>query len=107
MLRALAAAVTLGTGASLGPEGPSVDIGRSAARALGSVLRSKTRRLLPLIAAGSGAGAHARCLGHSHWHNVVTQPASCLLHVLLASDALCVVHPSVAPRLLLAMWLSG
>lgn len=56
MLRALAAAVTLGTGASLGPEGPSVDIGRSVARALGSVLRSKTRRLLPLIAAGSGAG---------------------------------------------------
>jgi H+/Cl- antiporter ClcA len=57
VLRALAAAITLGSGASLGPEGPSVDIGRSAARALGSVLRSKHRRLLPLIAAGSGAGA--------------------------------------------------
>lgn len=56
VLRALAAAITLGSGASLGPEGPSVDIGRSAARALGSLLRSKHRRLLPLIAAGSGAG---------------------------------------------------
>ena len=56
-LRALAPAITLGSGASLGPEGPSVDIGRSSARALGSLLRSKHRRLFPLIAAGSGAGA--------------------------------------------------
>ena len=56
VLRALAAAITLGSGASLGPEGPSVDIGRSSARALGSLLRSKHRRLFPLIAAGSGAG---------------------------------------------------
>ena len=58
VLRALAAAITLGSGASLGPEGPSVDIGRSSARALGSLLRSKHRRLFPLIAAGSGAGTH-------------------------------------------------
>ncbi len=57
VLRALAAAITLGSGASLGPEGPSVDIGRSSARALGSLLRSKHRRLFPLLAAGSGAGA--------------------------------------------------
>ena len=57
VLRALAAAITLGSGASLGPEGPSVDIGRSSAQALGSLLRSKRRLLLPLIAAGSGAGA--------------------------------------------------
>lgn len=59
VLRALAAAISLGSGASLGPEGPSVDIGRSFARALGSLLRSKHRRLFPLIAAGSGAGAGA------------------------------------------------
>lgn len=39
--RAVAAAVTLGTGASLGPEGPSVDIGRSVARALGARLKSQ------------------------------------------------------------------
>ncbi len=56
LLRAGAAAVSLGTGASLGPEGPSVDIGRAAARSLAGVLRSKRRRLLPLMAAGSGAG---------------------------------------------------
>lgn len=56
VLRATAAALTLGTGCSLGPEGPSVEIGRSTARALGRVLRSKQRRLIPLLAAGSGAG---------------------------------------------------
>jgi hypothetical protein len=33
-----------------------VEIGRSTARALGRVLRSKQRRLIPLLAAGSGAG---------------------------------------------------
>ena len=56
ILRAVAAAITLGTGASLGPEGPSVDIGKSFAHGLGALLRSRTRRLLPLLAAGSGAG---------------------------------------------------
>eukprot|EP00884_Botryococcus_braunii_P014568 jgi/Botrbrau1/23111/Bobra.0243s0045.1 len=59
VLRALAAAVTLGTGASLGPEGPSVDIGRSVAKRLGTLLKSQQRRLTPLLAAGSGAGVAA------------------------------------------------
>lgn len=57
--RAVAAAVTLGTGASLGPEGPSVDIGRSVARGLGSALRSRERHVTSLLAAGSGAGVAA------------------------------------------------
>ena len=56
VLKATAAAITLGTGNSLGPEGPSVEIGRAAARGLGTVLKSKQRRLLALVAAGSGAG---------------------------------------------------
>ena len=56
VLKATAAAITLGTGNSLGPEGPSVEIGRAAARGLGTVLKSKQRRLLSLVAAGSGAG---------------------------------------------------
>ena len=56
VLKAGAAAITLGTGNSLGPEGPSVEIGRAAARSLGTVLKSKQRRLLSLVAAGSGAG---------------------------------------------------
>lgn len=57
VLKAAAAAVTLGTGASLGPEGPSVEIGTVAARVLGRVLRSKRNHYVSLIAAGSGAGA--------------------------------------------------
>jgi len=57
--RAIAAAVTLGTGASLGPEGPSVDIGRSWATGLGTFLRSGQRHRSALIAAGSGAGVAA------------------------------------------------
>ena len=56
LLKATAAAITLGTGNSLGPAGPSVEIGRAAARGLGNVLKSKQRRLLSLVAAGSGAG---------------------------------------------------
>lgn len=56
LLKATAAAMTLGTGNSLGPEGPSVEIGRAAARGLGNVLKSKQRRLLSLVAAGSVAG---------------------------------------------------
>ncbi|KAL3163044.1 hypothetical protein ABBQ32_009468 [Trebouxia sp. C0010 RCD-2024] len=59
LLKAAAAAITLGTGNSLGPEGPSVEIGRAAARGLGTVLKSKQRRLLSLVAAGSGAGVAA------------------------------------------------
>ncbi len=63
VLKATAAAVTLGTGASLGPEGPSVEIGTAAARALGGVLRSKRKHYIALIAAGSGAGAERRPFG--------------------------------------------
>jgi H+/Cl- antiporter ClcA len=55
----VAAAITLGSGASLGPEGPSVDIGKSVAQGLGSSLRSRQRHLTALIAAGSGAGVAA------------------------------------------------
>ena len=46
-------------GASLGPEGPSVDIGRSVAKGLGSTLRSRQQHLYSLLAAGSGAGVAA------------------------------------------------
>ncbi len=88
-LKASAAAITLGTGNSLGPEGPSVEIGRAAARGLGTVLKSKQRRLLSLVAAGSGAGepldlllsapdmmvrvitAYCKALGHGVLYNVV------------------------------------
>lgn len=59
VLKATAAAITLGSGASLGPEGPSVEIGRATAKGLGMLLKSKQRRMLALTAAGAGAGLSA------------------------------------------------
>jgi H+/Cl- antiporter ClcA len=61
LVKTIAAAVSLGTGASLGPEGPSVEIGKAFANGLGSTLRSRPRHMLSLMAAGSGAGRR-RCL---------------------------------------------
>lgn len=61
LVKTIAAAVSLGTGASLGPEGPSVEIGKAFANGLGSTLRSRPKHMLSLMAAGSGAGRR-RCL---------------------------------------------
>ncbi len=58
-LKTSTAAITLGTGNSLGPEGPSVEIGRTMAKGLGSFLRSKDEHYTSLIAAGSAAGVAA------------------------------------------------
>ncbi|GAU46677.1 hypothetical protein TSUD_254430 [Trifolium subterraneum] len=58
-LKAIAASVTLGTGNSLGPEGPSVDIGNSVAKWIASTPLFTTARMLPLLAAGSAAGLSA------------------------------------------------
>ena len=56
VLKSLAALVTLGTGNSLGPEGPSVEIGASIANGLGSAFKNSRERKMSLIAAGSAAG---------------------------------------------------
>ncbi|CAK8539069.1 unnamed protein product [Lathyrus sativus] len=58
-LKAIAASVTLGTGNSLGPEGPSVDIGNSIAKWIASTPFFTSARILPLLAAGSAAGLAA------------------------------------------------
>ncbi|XP_050366349.1 chloride channel protein CLC-e isoform X2 [Argentina anserina] len=55
-LKAVAACVTLGTGNSLGPEGPSVEIGTSIAKGVGAVFDRSSQRKLSLVAAGSAAG---------------------------------------------------
>jgi len=55
-LKAISAAVTLGTGCSLGPEGPSVEIGASIANGVGTALSNSRDRKLSLVAAGSAAG---------------------------------------------------
>ncbi|KAL6214219.1 hypothetical protein ACLB2K_013657 [Fragaria x ananassa] len=55
-LKAVAACVTPGTGNSLGPEGPSVEIGTSIAKGVGAVFDKSSQRKLSLVAAGSAAG---------------------------------------------------
>ncbi|KAM7479537.1 hypothetical protein LguiA_027750 [Lonicera macranthoides] len=56
ILKAMAACVTLGTGNSLGPEGPSVEIGASVAKMVGVLFDRGAQRKLSLRAAGSAAG---------------------------------------------------
>ncbi|CAK7329041.1 unnamed protein product [Dovyalis caffra] len=59
-LKALAACFTLGTGNSLGPEGPSVEIGASVAKGIASLSvfnnHNSNQTKLSLLAAGSAAG---------------------------------------------------
>ncbi|XP_076929620.1 chloride channel protein CLC-f-like [Bidens hawaiensis] len=55
-VKAIQAAVTLGTGCSLGPEGPSVDIGKSCANGCSLMMESNKERRIALVAAGAAAG---------------------------------------------------
>lgn len=59
ILKTAAACVTLGTGNSLGPEGPSVEIGVSVAKGVGNFLDKGDQRRLSLRASGSAAGIAA------------------------------------------------
>jgi hypothetical protein len=54
--RAAASVVTLGSGASLGPEAPSVELGANTAAVLAPKHLSKRRQRM-LVAAGAAAGA--------------------------------------------------
>ncbi|KAK9080722.1 hypothetical protein SSX86_000480 [Deinandra increscens subsp. villosa] len=56
IVKAIQAAVTLGTGCSLGPEGPSVDIGKSCANGCSLVMENNKERRIALVAAGAAAG---------------------------------------------------
>ncbi|KAL3851069.1 hypothetical protein ACJIZ3_012951 [Penstemon smallii] len=55
-VKAIQAAVTLGTGCSLGPEGPSVDIGKSCAHGFSVTMENNRERRIALVAAGAAAG---------------------------------------------------
>ncbi|KAM3243366.1 hypothetical protein ACQJBY_055350 [Aegilops geniculata] len=55
-VKAVQAAVTLGTGCSLGPEGPSVDIGKSCALGCSEMMENNRERRIALVAAGAAAG---------------------------------------------------
>ncbi|GKU96152.1 hypothetical protein SLEP1_g9422 [Rubroshorea leprosula] len=55
-LKTVAACITLGTGNSLGPEGPSVEIGSSIAKVVHKLFDKSPQTRLSLLAAGSAAG---------------------------------------------------
>ncbi|MDX2244860.1 MAG: chloride channel protein [Leptolyngbyaceae cyanobacterium bins.302] len=57
--KAIAASVSLGTGASLGPEGPSVEIGANIGVLLGQCLKVSQERQRLLLGAGAAAGLAA------------------------------------------------
>ncbi len=59
LVKMVAAAVSLGTGASLGPEGPSVEIGANLGMCLGQVLHASQERQRLLLGAGAAAGIAA------------------------------------------------
>ena len=59
IIKMLAAAVSLGTGASLGPEGPSVEIGSNIGFILGQLFQVSKDRYRVLLGAGAAAGIAA------------------------------------------------
>lgn len=59
IIKMLAAAVSLGSGASLGPEGPSVEIGANFSLRLGQALQMSQERRRLLLGAGAAAGLAA------------------------------------------------
>ncbi len=59
LVKMFAAAISLGTGASLGPEGPSVEIGANLGVLMGQTLRVSQERQRLLLAAGAAAGVSA------------------------------------------------
>lgn len=58
-LKTLAAAMSLGAGASLGPEGPSVELGSNIGSLLGQILKFSSERIRLLVSAGAAAGLSA------------------------------------------------
>ncbi len=58
-LKTIAAAMSIGAGASLGPEGPSVELGSNIGSLLGQTLRFSSDRIRLLVSAGAAAGLAA------------------------------------------------
>ena len=57
--KAVASAISIGSGASVGPEDPSVQIGSNLGSMFGSLLRMSEERVRTLVAAGAAAGIAA------------------------------------------------
>lgn len=59
IVKAIASSISIGTGGSVGREGPIVQIGAAFSSLLGQVIRMNTRQRIVLIAAGAAAGISA------------------------------------------------
>ncbi len=59
LIKAMASAVCIGSGGSVGREGPIIQIGASFGSTLGQILRLPPRQIVTLIAAGAGGGIAA------------------------------------------------
>ena len=84
-IKAIQAAITLGTGCSLGPEGPSVDIGKSCANGCAEMMENNREWRIALVAAGIASGILINYLFHSwnmdlmdrKWKGCVSSFVSC------------------------------
>jgi CIC family chloride channel protein len=59
VVKSLASAVAIGTGAAVGREGPIIQIGSALGSTLGQVIRMQAGQRITLVAAGAGAGIAA------------------------------------------------
>lgn len=59
VVKALASAITIGTGGSVGREGPIIQIGSSLGSTVGQFFRVKSKRMKTLVGAGAAAGIAA------------------------------------------------
>jgi CIC family chloride channel protein len=103
VIKALASALSIGTGGSVGREGPIVQIGSAFGSSLGQVRRLSTPDLQLLIAAGSAAGIAATF--NAPLGGVLF--AVELLLVRVSGRALLVVAASVAAAITIARSLLG
>lgn len=87
--RAAASVITLGSGASLGPEAPSVELGANTAAVFAPKHLSKRRQRM-LVAAGAAAGG--RCL--SRLCAGLGKSVVCLAAWLAGSRVECIVAPT-------------
>jgi len=56
LVKSLASAIAIGSGSSVGREGPIIQIGSALGSTLGQIVRMPSGQRIGLIAAGAGAG---------------------------------------------------
>lgn len=87
-VKAIQAAVTLGTGCSLGPEGPSVDIGKSCANGFSLMMENNRERRIALVAAGAAAGISSGGQAILSKSFFKTHFSVCSFHILVTKASL-------------------